>query len=81
MSELHRVFRVGNDVDFFPAQFADDGLHAHALHAHARAHRIDVLVAALHGDLGALAGFARGRANLHGTVVNFRHFHLEKALH
>ena len=42
---------------------------------------IDVLVAALHGDLGAFAGLAGRGANLHGAVVDFRHFHLKQALH
>ncbi len=81
LREQHSVFRIGDDVDFFSAQFANNGLHAHALHAHARAHRIPVVVAALHRDLLPLAGFARGGANLHGAVINFRHFHLKKALH
>ena len=67
-----------DDVDLFAAQFADDGLHAHAFHAHAGAHRIHVLVAALHGDLGALAGFARNGADDHGVVVNLRNLRLEE---
>ena len=39
--------RVLNDVDLFAAQFANDRLHAHALHADAGADWIDVLVARL----------------------------------
>src|SRR5216683_3130518 len=38
LAKGHGLFAVGNDVDFFAAQFADNGLHAHALHAHAGAH-------------------------------------------
>ena len=53
------IFRVLDDVDLFAAQLANDGLHAHALHADAGADAIDIPVAALHGDLGALAGLAR----------------------
>ncbi len=34
-----------DDVDLFPAQFADDGLHARTLHADAGADGIDVLFA------------------------------------
>jgi hypothetical protein len=33
-----------------------------------------------HGDLGALAGFARAALDHHRAVVNFRHFLLEQAL-
>ncbi len=40
-------------------------------HAHAGTHRIHILVAALHSDLGALAGFTGNGANDHGVVVNF----------
>ena len=44
--ERHRVVGEFDDVDLFAAQLADDGLHAHALHAHAGAHAIHVAVAA-----------------------------------
>ena len=36
------LLRVLNDVDLFTAEFADDGLDAHALHAHAGADGVDV---------------------------------------
>ncbi len=49
--------------------------HAHALHAHARAHRIDILIPAQHGNLGPLAGFARGGTNLHGAIVDYLRWH------
>ena len=67
-----------DDVDLFAAQLADDRLHAHALHADAGAHRIDVLVLRHDGDLGALAGFARDGADHDGVVVDLRHFGLEQ---
>ncbi len=70
-----------DDVDLFAAQFADDGLHAHALHAHAGAHGVHVLVAALHRDLGALAGLARNGADNHGVVVDLGNLRLEEVLH
>ena len=70
-----------DDVDLLAPQFADDRLHAHALHPHAGADRIHVLVAALHGDLGPLAGFPGRRADLYGAIVDFRDFHLEQPLH
>src|SRR5262249_25712192 len=44
-------------------------------------YRVHVFVAAEHRDLGALAGFACGGANLHRAVIDFRHFHLKQALH
>src|ERR1019366_9353132 len=68
-------------VDLFAAQLADDGLHAHAFHAHASAHAIHVAVAALHRDLGALTGFPRAALDGHGAVVNLRNFLLEQAHH
>src|ERR1035438_8783415 len=61
-----------DDVDLFSAQFADDGLHAHTLHAYAGADRVHVLVAGLDGDLGALAGLAGDGADDHGGVVDDR---------
>ena len=56
-------------------------MHAHAFHAHARAHRIHVLVAAHHRHLRALARFPRRIADLHRAVVNLRYFHFEQPLH
>ena len=67
-----------DDVDLFSAQLADDRLHACALHADARADRIDVALARVHRDLGAIAGLAHGPANHHRAVVDFRHFLLEE---
>ncbi len=52
------LFGELDDVDLFAAQLADDGLDAHALHADAGTDGVDILVAGLDGDLGALAGFA-----------------------
>ena len=79
--ELHRIVGEFDDVDLFAAQFADDRLHAHALHADAGADAVHVAVAAGNGDLGALAGFARAAADGHGAVVNLRNFLFEQALH
>ncbi len=79
--EHHRVFGVFDDVDLLPAQLADDGLHAHALHADARADAIHVAVAALYRDLGSLAGFARAALDGHCAIVDFRDFLLEQAHH
>jgi hypothetical protein len=41
-----RIAVERHDVDLLAAELLHDGLHARALHAHARAHRIDVGVAA-----------------------------------
>src|SRR6202522_2097722 len=57
-----------DDVDLLAPQFANDGLYAHALHAHAGAHRIDILVPRQHGDLGALHGFAGNDPDNHRVV-------------
>ena len=43
--EGDRVVVPLHDVDLLAAQLADDGLHARALHAHAGAHRVHVLLA------------------------------------
>ena len=53
--EAHRIVAKFDDVDLLAAQFANDGLHAHALHADARADAIHVAIAARHRDLGTLA--------------------------
>jgi hypothetical protein len=71
-------FGVFDDVDLFAAQFADDRLHAHALHAHAGANAIHIAIAALHGDFGALSGFPRASFDSHGAIVDFRHFLFEQ---
>src|ERR1019366_7036832 len=79
--KLHRVLGKFDDVDFFAAQFADDGLHAHTLHADARAHAVHIAVAAGDGDLGALAGLAGTAADGHRAIVNLRHFLFKETLH
>ena len=73
--------RIFDDVDLFAAQFTNDGLHAHALHADAGADAVHVAVAALHRNLGAFAGFARASADLYRAVVDFGHFLFEQAHH
>src|SRR5581483_6833514 len=79
--EHHRILVILNNVDLFAAELADDGLHAHAFHADAGAHRVHVLVLGHDCDLGALAGFAGNGADHHGVVVDFRHLGLEQVLH
>ena len=74
------LFRELDDVDLFAAKLADDGLHAHALHADAGADRVDILVAGHDGDLGALTGFAGDGADGDGAVVDLRDFALEEVL-
>src|SRR5262249_48389479 len=72
------ILRPLHDVDLLAAQLADDRLDARALHADARADRIDVPLPGIHSDFGAIAGFAHGAANHHGAVVNLWHFLLEE---
>src|SRR5579871_1264597 len=79
--EHHGILGILDDVDLFTAQFANDGLHAHPLHPDAGTHAIHIAVAALHGDLGALPGFARTSPDLHGAIVDLRHLLLEQAHH
>src|SRR5207245_1661408 len=54
--ELGLIAGPRHDVDLFAAQLLDDGLHARALHADARADGIDVVVVGSDGDLGPASG-------------------------
>src|SRR3546814_3257365 len=54
------VFGPGDDVGLLALHFLDDRLDAAALHADARADRIDAAVIADHADLGARTRVARG---------------------
>src|SRR6476660_8649444 len=78
--EHDRIFVILDDVDLLATEFANDGLHTHALHPDAGADRVDVFVFRHDGDLGALTGFARDGANLYGAIVDFRNFRLEQML-
>ena len=80
LRESNGLFVVRNDVDLFAAQFANDGLHAHTLHADAGANRIHILVATQHRNFRALACLTSRRTNLYRTIINFRHFHLKQPL-
>src|ERR1700687_4210249 len=77
--EYHRIVIVLDDVDLLSAQFANNRLHAHALHADAGADAIDVAVAAGYSDLGPLPGFPGATFDDHGVVVNLGNFLLEQA--
>ena len=72
---------IFNDVDLLAAQFADDGLHAHAFHSHTCAYSIYVLIFGHDCDLGSLACLSRNGADHDGAVVNLRNFRLKQMLH
>ena len=72
---------VLDDVDLLAAQFANDRLHAHALHADAGSDCVHLFVFGQDCDLGALSSFARSCADHHRAVVNLRNFGLEQVLH
>src|SRR5260370_22334927 len=76
--EDHRIVGKFDDVDLLAAQLANDRLHAHALQADAGANTIDIAVAALHRDFGALAGFPGAVLDGNRTVVNFGNFLFEQ---
>ena len=76
----NRILGIFNDVDFLAAQFANDRLHPHALHANACPHRIHIPVPAGDRYLRPFTGFPRARLYHHGVVVNFRNFLLKQAL-
>src|SRR5262249_54010935 len=75
--EASRVVVVGNDVDLLAAELLHDGLHAAALHADARADRVDVAVARADGDLRARTGLASGRLDADDLLVDLRDLLLE----
>src|ERR1700680_1559721 len=79
--ESDRVLVVFDNVDLLSAQFADNGLHPHAFHSHACAHRVHILVFGHDRDLGALARFTSNGADDDGAIVNFRHFGLKQVLY
>src|SRR5690606_18876434 len=70
-----------DDVDLFALQLAHHGLNAAAAHADAGADRVDRVVIADHGDLGARAGVTGHGLDLDDAVIDFRHFHLEQFGH
>ena len=72
---------VLDDVDLLAAQFANDRLHAHALHADAGSDCVHLFVFRQDCDLGALSSFAGSRSDDYGAVVNLRNFGLEQVLH
>src|SRR6185312_4636932 len=80
LSERGDLFRELDDVDLLAAEFADDGLHTHALHADAGADGVDVLVAGHDGDLGALARLPRNGADDDGAVVDLGDLRLKERL-
>ena len=79
--KCYRVFMVFNYVNLLAAQLPNNGLHAHAFHAHTGAYRVYIFVSGHNGDFGALAGFAGNGPDLHGAVINFRDLSLEQVLH
>src|SRR5438874_2431976 len=78
--EDRRLVRPLDDVNLLAAKLSDDGLHARAFHADARADRVNVALGRSDGDLRALARLAHGALDDDRAVVNLRHFHLEEAL-
>jgi hypothetical protein len=63
---------------FSPRSSCTTACTARALHADAGADRVDVGVAARHGDLGARTGLAGSGDDAHDALVDLRHFHLEQ---
>src|SRR6185437_7412353 len=56
---IHRISRKANDVNLLVAQFCHDVLNSDAAGADTGAHRIDISIFGVHGNLGAIAGFTR----------------------
>src|SRR5664279_15611 len=78
--EARRVVIVRDDVDLLAAQLLHDGLDAAALHADARADRIDIAIARRHGDLRARTGLASRALDADDLLVDLRDLLLEQLL-
>ena len=76
-----RVLGVVDDVDLLPAQLLHDVGHTRAARADAGTLCVDALDGGAHRDLGAVAGLASDRDDLHGTVLNLGHLEREQAAH
>ena len=75
------VWAPVDDVHLFVVEFAHDIFDALSAQTDAGAHGIDALVIRMHGQLGAPAGFARDRNDLHGAIGDFGNFQREKFHH
>src|SRR5262249_18659834 len=76
--ELGRIGRPVHDVDLLATQLLHDALDAGALHADARANRVDVLIVGAPRDLGPPAGLARRALHFDDALVDLRHLLLEQ---
>ena len=63
------------------AELANDAMDARAFHAYACAYRVNAVVIAFHGNLGAFARDAGHGTDADEAVVYFRDFKLEKTAH
>src|SRR5262249_21677426 len=78
--EASRIVVVRDDIDLLTAQLLHHGLHAAALHADARADRVDIAIARRHRDLRARTRLAGARLDAHDLLVDLRHLLLEQLL-
>ena len=77
--ESSRFVVERNDVDFFAAQFLDDGLDALTTHPDASANRVDVCLTRINGDFRAHTGLSRHADELDDAFVDFGHDLFEQA--
>src|SRR6266540_1296504 len=68
------------DIDVLVRELAEDCAMAHALGAHARAHRVEPRLGCGHGDLGPQPRLAGDGANLHGAGLDLRHLGLQQTV-
>ena len=76
--QLRRVVVPQDDINTFTGQLVGNGLDASTAHTDTSANRINTLVVAFHGDLGARAGITGCALDLDQLFTDFRHFNLEQ---
>ena len=79
LDEQDGIAGVVDHVDVLVAQLSNDAMDSRALDAHACAHRVDAVVVALNGNLGALAWLAGHGANHNQAIVYLGHLKLKEA--
>ena len=78
--EVGEVLAERDDVDLLAAQLVDDHADTAATGADAGADRVDVVVVAPHGDLGAVPWLAGAGLDLDDAVGDLGHLELEQPL-
>ena len=79
--EILYVRIPADNIHLFVVQLAHDIFDPLSPQAHASAHRIDLLVARPHRQLGSKTRLAGNPLDFNGAIIDFGHFQLEKLNH